>query len=390
MKNVNDWRRVGPAAACVVLAALLLAACGGSSDTSSTTETSQENSTVEATETESSNSSGQLAEAEEIVQKASKNPAHVGPTEPLKKPIPSGKTIDLVYCPHPACIEIAERLQEGTDVLGWNLNKIEVEATPQSIQEGFEQAVRDHPDGVAGTGFDKVTFERQLKELDAAGIPVLSTVATDKPGGGIVWQFINPEIQAQYSEALAAKVATDSQCEGGVGSVELTGYPTIVGYTAAFNESIEKFCPNIEVQTLQLADTSLGKEAPSEIANFLRANPDIDSLFLSIDEFAAGLKAAVQATGGELPKLYGKSPSLEGYEALQNGERAASVPGLTPEVSWYWLDMFARLFNNESIDPDKKWQNIVVWSEEAGNLPTNHKAPQIPDYQEQFKELWNK
>jgi ABC-type sugar transport system substrate-binding protein len=378
---MRKFRKRGLAALSLVSAVALLAGCG-SDDSSSDTPAATSKSTADRP--------AGLQAAEALAAKASKPPTKITPTEPHAKPIPSGKKIMMLRCPAQICIETAQALQQGAKVLGWTVKEIEVAPTPQGIQAAFDQAVREKPDGVAQTGYDKVTFNRQLKALEAAGIPVLSTTATDPPGDGIVFQFIGPEVQAEYSRALAAKVVTDAGGKGTIGSVELTGYPTIKGYTAAFNDAVKEFCPDCKIESLTVAPAAIGKSSATEIANWLRAKGDIGHVFLSLDQLASGLKAAVSATGGTMPKLYGKGPAKEGYAALESGERAAAVPGLVPEVSWYMLDAFARLFNKESIDPDKEWLAPVVWSKEANNLPTDELAPQVPDYQEQFKALWNK
>jgi ribose transport system substrate-binding protein len=197
-------------------------------------------------------------------------------------------------------------------------------------------------------------------------------------------------VQEESTRVLADKVIVDAGGEGEIGIVELTAYPSIKIYSASFREQIEKDCSACTTNTLQVQPTSIGKDAPTLIVNWLRANPDIKHVFLSLDQLGAGLPAAAKAAGVEMPKTYGKAPGAEGLAALESGERTAAVPGPTPEVGWQFMDAFARSFTGQPIDEDEKWTSLVLWSSEYDNLPTSKALPVIDGFEKQYEELWGK
>jgi ribose transport system substrate-binding protein len=364
---------------CVAGVAAGLTACGGDDDA------------VTAPESAPAGSGGAaLDAARKNVEAHAKAPVKIGPSEPIGKPIPTGKTIAYINCGAEACVNVGKSMDEAAKVLGWKVKHINTQPTPQAIQAAFEEAVRANPDGVAELGFDKVTFERQLEKLKANKIPVLAATGTDPSGSGIDLQIIPPEENSKSTMLMADKVAIDSGGKGEVGVVELTDYPVIKIYTQAFKDQLSKSCPDCTAKTIQIQPTSMGKDAASKIANFLRANPKIGHLFLSLDDLGAGLPAAVQNAGAKMPKTYGHAPTAAGLEALRTGERTAATPGPTPEIAWQFMDAFARHFTSQSMQPDQKWQGTIIWGEEFGNLPASGSLPVVKDYQEQFNALWGK
>jgi ribose transport system substrate-binding protein len=359
-----------------------LAACGGG-DSSSTGATSSTTAAPVAADPA-------LEAARKNVEAHSAAPTKIGPTQPIGKAIPTGKKIVYINCGAEACVNVGKSMDEAAKVLGWSVVHINTQPTPQAIQASFAQAVRAKPDGVAELGFDKVTFERQLAELKAKKIPVVSATGTDLSGSGIDLQIIPPVENSKSTRLLADKVSVDSGGKGEVGVVELTGYPVIKIYTEAFKDQLSKSCPACTAKTIEIQPTSIGKDAASKLANFLRANPKVGYLFLSLDALGDGLPAAVKNAGAKMPKTYGHAPTESGLAALGTGERTAATPGPTPEIAWQFMDAFARSFTGQSMDADQAWQGTVIWGKEFGNLPTSGSLPVVKDYQEQFKQLWGK
>lgn len=142
------------------------------------------------------------------------------------------------------------------------------------------------------------------------------------------------------------------------------------------------------MKTLEVTPESIGKTAPEEITNFLRANPDIKALFISYDLLGSGLSAALKNAGLETPLTYSWGVDAPGIEALNTGERTASAPDPYAEVSWQLIDGFARLFAGE--EPIQPFQEAVIWSKDFGNVPPKPEPfPALnPNYQEQFEALW--
>jgi ribose transport system substrate-binding protein len=365
---------------------VVVTACGGGG--SSTGGTSEAASTTPSGE--GSREGGVSAAAQAAVEKFKDSPTRIGPTKPIGKPIPTAKKIVYVNCGAEACNNVGEAMEKAAKVLAWELVQINTEPTPQAIQAAFTQALRDEPDGIAELGFDKVSFERQLAEMNAKKIPVLAATGTDESGSGIDLQIIGSPTQEESTRVLADKAIVDAGGEGEIGIVELTAYPSIKIYSASFKQQVEKDCPACTTTTLQVQPTSIGKDAPTLITNWLRANPDIHQVFLSLDQLGSGLSAALKGAGVEAPKIYSKAPGAEGLPLLESGETTAAVPGPTPEVGWQFMDAFARSFTGQSFAEDEKWTSLVLWSAEYENLPTEKTLPVIAGYEKQYEELWGK
>jgi ribose transport system substrate-binding protein len=325
------------------------------------------------------------------VEAATTPPAHVFPTQSIGKPIPSGKKLVFINCGAPACTNMATSFKQAASVLDWTVKEIQAQATPQAIQAAFSEAVRLRPDGVVSTGFSKELYRRQLDQLKAMDVPVFSGTGTDPSGKDIMLEPLPPARVSKATRLLADKTIVDAGGKGQIGIVLVTGYPIIKTSTGAYVRTIRKNCPGCSTKTLVVQPASIGKDAASKIANFVRANPNIKHLFLSYDALGIGLKPAVTAAGAQYPKTYSWAPDQTGIQALQTGERTASVPMNYPEIGWQWVDAFARVFTGGTVKPDDGFQPFVIWSKDYNNVPKSvNNPPAIPGYQEQFKKLWGK
>jgi ribose transport system substrate-binding protein len=374
-----------PLLAFLMTGAIALAACGSdSADTSNQAAGGSGSGSADAPD---------LAAVKQNVEDHSRPPTTIGPSKPIGKPVPKGKTIVFVNCGAPACSLMGSSLKAAGSVLGWNVEEIQSKPTPQAIQAAFAEALRRDPDGVVSTGFAKELYARQLAEFNQRKIPVFSGTGTDEssfdPSKGITLEPEPPTEVAEATKLIADKAIIDAGGKGEIGSVLLTGYPIVKLYTEAFEDEIKAKCPDCSVKRLTVEPTSIGKDAAQKIANFLRANPKMEHMFLSYDALGLGLPAAVRGVGREMPKNYSWAPDQPGITALQNGERSGSVPLGYNEIAWQWADGFARIFTGGDVRDSQKWPGYVLWSKDFDNVPGEaNNPPYIPDYQEQFKTLW--
>ena len=380
--------------------AVALAACGGggSSSSGTTAEAPAEETEAPAGGAKEEGSGGG-GSAEEVAAKAlavaeeHKEVTQIGPTEPIKKPIPEGKYVIYVNCGQPACVSQGEAFEEAAKVLGWKSETINVKLpTPEEIQAAFEEVIRKAPDGVASAGFGPALYSKQLKKLNEMGVFVAEQTGEVESGeDGVDYDPLGPEKAAEAMGVLANKSVADAGGEGEFGAILLTGFPIVEAYTAGWSEEIEAICPECSVKTLEVTPESIGKSAPEEITNFLRANPGIHSVFLSYGALSSGLAAALKNAGVEIPEMYAWGIDPPGIEELQKGELSAAAPDPYQEVSWQSIDGMARSFAGEK-SFEQPFQEPVIWAESFGNVPTTTEPrPEvIPDYQEQFKKLWGK
>lgn len=385
--------------ALVLLLAVGLAACGGSSSSSSSSAT-EETTTEEAGGKEEETAGKEEAgggSAEEVAAKAlavaeeHKEVTQIGPTEPIKKPIPKDKYVIYVNCGQPACVSQGEAFEEAASLLGWKSETINVKLpTPEEIQAAFEEVIRKAPDGVTSAGFGPALYSKQLKKLNEMGVFVTEQTGEVESGEeGVDYDPLGPEKAAEAMGKLANLSVAEAGGEGEFGAILLTGFPIVEAYTAGWTEEIEAICPECSVKTLEVTPESIGTTAAEEITNFMRANSGIKSLFLSYGALSSGLAAALKNAGVEIPKMYSWGIDPPNIEELQKGELTGAAPDPYQEVSYQSIDGMARSFAGEKefIQP---FQKPIIWAEKFGNVPTTTEPrPEVnPNYKEQFEKLW--
>ena len=381
------------------LAALVIAACGSSSNNSSTGSSGGSSSSSSGGSTSTGSSSGStsasLSAAQSNVSAHMSQPTSIGPTQPVGKPIPTGKKIDVINCGPEGCTRAVDAVVAGAKVLGWTTKVLTpAQPTPQLIQADFQQAVNDHPDAVVETALPVVAFQRQAAALKAAHIPLISIYSPDPTGGDVTLEIFGTDGDDELARLAADKTAVDLNCKGSVGTVVLSGYAIIAQYVGAYTAQYKKDCPGANVQTVTIQPTSLGSTDGTDIVNFLRANSGISALLLGYEGVGGDLVTAAKSAGITLPKTYSIATTAPGLQALLSGERTATIPADYATDGWLADDALARIFTGQTasaLSQDTKYPAPVVWTQSnapkaaAGQFP-----PLVSDYQSQFKKLWGK
>jgi ribose transport system substrate-binding protein len=388
----RSWRKLIAACAGVVIA-LALAACGSSSSSSSASSSGSSSSTSGA----SSASGANLAALRQTLATYSAAPTTIGPTVPIKKPIPTGKHIVYINCGAEACTLQGDGLAAAAKELGWTVTDIIAQPTPQGIQNAFQQAITDHPAAIASAGFDTFEFPHQLAEIQAMHIPFVSSTGQAPTGtSGVTMQVTpvgnlaaSPTSEEAGMRVLADKTVLDAGGKGDIGLVLLTGYLGVKYYTEAYQAEVTKVCPACTTTTLDVAPTAIGTTASSTIASWLRANPNIHFVYLSYADLGTGLPEAIKAAGATVPALYSYAPTQPGMAQLQNGQVRAALAQPQNEIGWQWADALARVFTGQAVDDS--FQRWMIWSKDYNNVPSQQVAPPVvADYQAQYKKLWGK
>jgi ribose transport system substrate-binding protein len=365
---------------------LVVSACGGDDSDNETAGNGGESSSVDPA-------------AKTAVDEHIKNPTQIGPTKPVGKPIPAGKKISIVSCGQPGCLDVVHYFQKAAEVLGWDVTVVTAaQPTPQAIQQVMQQVVASKPDAVVTTSTLLSNFKREAAELEAQKIPLV-TVFGAEPAGGPVTVAVSSSEDEKVLAALAAdKVAVDLGGEGMIGVISLSGFPSVPIFLGGFYDEIKKVCSKCETKELIIQPAAIGSTDGRDVANFVRANPDMKAIMLGFDGLAADLKAATAAAGIEQPKTYSMVATAGGIPKLNNGERAATVPQDFAVVGWQIADSLARIFTGQVEDAKTegaKYHEPVIWSKDYNNvpeIPDGEKIlpPTVADYEAQFKELWGK
>jgi len=282
-------RRTAPSVIAVILMALTIAACGSSSSSSGSSSASSSSASSSGASSSSISGSGRSSGVDPAavadVNAHTKAPTSIGPTQPVGKPIPTGKKIAIVNCGPEGCTRAVNAFKAAAQVLGWSVTELTPsQPTPQLIQAQFDQAVSLHPDAVVSTALPVVAFQRQAAELKAMHIPLVSLYGTDPTGGDIGLQIFGVDGDDALAKIAADKTVVDLGGKGTIGTVVLSGYVIIADYVAAYTAEVKKVCPKCNIKSITIQPTSLGSTDGTDIVNFLRANPDVNALLLGYEQ----------------------------------------------------------------------------------------------------------
>jgi ribose transport system substrate-binding protein len=399
--HIASARVLAAAVLCLVALALVIAGCGGGSSSSSSTggstESSEgsgatENTGGEAEEgEESSSSETAFPAAAKANEEFEERPTTVGIETPIGKPIPKGKTIDFIQCGVPACKTEGEIFEAAAGALGWTIKSINAGTTPEEIKAAYDQAIKDEPDAVLGSGYPRVLFEPEIAQLKAKNIPVVEFFVEEEPGNGItavVAGIGTTEVQGKMMADFILSQSTDESME--IGSVNAKGFETVTATIENVAKTVEAECPGCSVKTLEAPLTSIGKDLPQRISAFLTANPGIEWTTVGYNDMVTGLPTALKGAGVEDAKLTTVNINKSIAPYMANGEYLEATMGTSfYEVYWRGIDLLARLFAGVEYAEDEDDSTLPYWTITAESLPsTEEEFPVVEDYEAQFKKLW--
>jgi ABC-type sugar transport system substrate-binding protein len=378
--GVSTVRQLGRVAAvCGVVAALALIFSVGAFGSSS-----RPKATV---------SSGSGLAAAQAVVNASRPPKTFSITTPIKAKIPTGKTVDFIYCGVTICNEFANGVKKAAAVLGWKVNVIPSDGTPQGVLNAWETAVRQKPNVVIGTSYQTSLYAQPLKQLKAMGVGVFN-YATSDPGinGNVTARIQSPAGVVITGTKLAAWTTVQTHGKGNVLFLDVPYYKVDNGIKGGFYSGMKSFCPACKVATLNLAPTSLGTTSPSLIVSYLRTHPDVNYVADMLDAATVGLPAALKSAGlsGKV-QFVGQDGATENIGYVKAGEQSATLEQGYYEVSAALVDAAARWMTKQSLAPTHAYQTPWWFATKQAPLSealTNQAI--VPNLYKQLAKLWGK
>lgn len=340
-----------------------------------------------------------VQEAEALVEEA-KAPitAFNGPAS--SPPPAKDKTVYVISCSPDTegCQRDVVAALEAAKEIGWTAKRIDTKGTPEEFVSAMEQAMNAGADGIVGASFPVEAIQQPLKRAESKGVPVVTILAGNEP----------PEVGADFKGGFFAEVDTDgvlqgeyaaawliAQQEGAVkaGVIDTPEFPILGTRMDGFRSKLGE-CPECEiVQEIAVPVTKIAAEASSATANFLQANPDVNSLFPTYDGIALFAVQAVNQTGKsdqvQLISVDGNKPNLA---LIEKGDvQHADVVSPHEWDGWAAIDELNRAFNGEA--PAMEWQpgggGIPTKLLDDTNLPPAGQAwTGDIDYKAEFRKLW--
>jgi ribose transport system substrate-binding protein len=360
-----------------------LAACGSSSSSSSSTDSSSA-----VAGSSSSASAPDSAAAAAAIKPYVDQPSAFPVTEPLKS-IKKGATVAFMDCGTPICGLFWQLLQPAAQTMGVKLTHYKAGSAANTVTQAYDSVVSAKPDAVIATATDVELWKNQLKQLQAANVPVVTTgiLGTAKYGikaaqAAEAASELEGKLLADYS---AANFSSDT-------SVALYDVPEL-SFTAlvrqAYQDELGKVCPRCTVRVVHIPVATMGNTAPQAIVSDLQAHPDTKLAVFTIDEIENGLPAALQSAGVKVHTL-GNSPSPTELEYLKEGKESAVLAVDLPVLGWTLLDQAARQMVGRQLSGDeaKGITDVQFLTQKDITFDPSKGWTGYPDFATRFAKLW--
>lgn len=303
--------------------------------------------------------------------------------------LPTGARIAVLDCGSPICGLFGELAQAPAEALGMEVTRIESGTSADGVATAFDTVLSGDFDGVFVPAIAPSLWERQLAELNDAGIPVVTS--------GIIG--LDP------SQVVAAGAAAPSSTLSGRlmadwAIVEDGDATNVVFYTTpelsfsatineAFLERMGELCPECAVRTVEIPVTQFGAGGAQIVVDDLIANPDTTSAVFAVGEQAIGLPAALKAADLEIKTML-NSPDPSVLQGIKDGQFTAGMGVDLAVLTWTMIDSLARGIVGQEVGEAVKNDEFVRQVLTADNLPDDVSLgwSGYPDFPERFMALW--
>jgi ribose transport system substrate-binding protein len=302
----------------------------------------------------------------------------------------AGKKAIWLGCKYPECAAVTSGLEPATEALGWQLETVRPDLTPEAISAAWTQAVAARPDVIFA--IDVVPVEAiatQLDDAERAGIQVLLTAgptATGEHGvdaavGSVPFRKANSTAMTQYAIA-------DS---GGRANILLVYDPSIPLQLSVLEaaKSAAAACSGCEFGELPVQLAQAGKTVPGQVISYLQRNPDV-TYVITTGSGALGVGQALKSAGLSQVKLVTSNAQPQDLLEVQKGLQAAAIPNEEISIGWRLVDAAARLQSGEKLLPelaDPVGQRQLFDKTNIGRIDVG-KQWNVPDNERTFRTAW--
>jgi hypothetical protein len=330
-----------------------------------------------------------VAAAQQVVDEFSVRPTtdSLMPLDPVGAEIPTGKTIDFISCGTPDCNEQADIAKHAAEILGWTVQTIGTDGTPQQVQNAWVQVLREKPDGVMVAGFPRSLFDQELRDAEEAGIAVVMTGSTDVAGDGITWHD-GTNFYTNAGELMASWVIANSDGAPNAVFANIPNYPILDTVQESFKQSLMEQAPDAKVDTLTIPLEALGTTAPDLFVSYVRSHPDLEFLIPSFDVLYTGVPAALDAAGISGLKKITITTSATGLQDIATGNMDAAIGFDAALKNYYLIDALARHFAGVELGPTVQYPKFIMNKDNLPPIQNNY--PIVEGLDEYFSQLWGK
>ncbi len=375
-------RQAATGAFAALVLALGLTACGGDDDKESAAGT-----TAAQTQTEAGGGDGAAA-ARESVAPYIGTPSEFPVTEPLDR-TPTGSKIAFMDCGSPICAQIWEMLAPAGKTMGVELQRVKAGASASSVGAAFDTVVGSKPDAVIVSAINVELWSTQLKQLQDADVPVVTTGIT-----GTEQYDVKAPQTAESASVLAGKLMADYtvanlEPKADVVIYQVPELPFAKIIADEVTATLGASCADCKVRTAQVPIAEIGTKAPDTIVSDLQANPDTNVAILTSADLANGLPSKLQVAGIDV-KTLGYAPPPIVLEYIKDGKVTAGLGFDLPVLAWTLLDLAARqIVGQELTGPASEGLPVYQFlAQDDITFDPSKGWTGYPDFADRFAELW--
>lgn len=324
------------------------------------------------------------------------SPTSIGPRTPLSATPEPGKTLIWIECPTPGCVLVGNGISDAAAHLGWSVDRIGHDLTPEGTAGAMAQAVAQNPDAVLISGSVNAFYEDSLSELNERGVPVIDSSSVNEVAGaanGIYGMVQGIPQTTAYGRILASWIVADSGGDANVLVFNVPDVPVLTGFNTGIAEVMAETCANcvVEIVDVSFADL-LGGNVPGLVVSALQANPDADYVACGFGDLCIGVTGAIAEAGlSDRVKLTGALPNAGDFAAIAAAEEAAFVAAPEYMIGWRKVDILAAFFVGDDLgEAQTALLPMQVITPETSGIVRDGAGNYIgvADYEAQFLARW--
>jgi hypothetical protein len=310
----------------------------------------------------------------------------------LKGKPAAGGSIDFIACGLPTCALFGAKVKAAAQAVGWKYKMLNAGLDPQSVAAAYNQAIRDHPSGVIGSGgFNPDLFGNQLHQLEQLKIPV-ALLDVPQAAPGVTGVVLDSKQQLDYGVQLGNWVVADS---GGkdIHAVLVTSPATPIYKSAheRFTQTIKSACSSdCDVATYEFPESDIGTKLPTKITTYLRTHPKVNYMFFDFNNEVDGVPAALATAGlSQQVKIMTEDTTPTESAYLKQGQLAV-IAGLPwEEMLWGAFNVILTAHEDGDIAAATsiKYPQMLLTADNI--IDTENMFPLVANYQDIYKRAWH-
>lgn len=336
-----------------------------------------------------------VKEATQAVKTATnKSAPWTGPTAGPKA-VPNKELVFVAQTmTNPGVAGVAKGVQEAAQAIGWKVRIIDGQGDQSGISAAFGQALSIKPDGILVGGFDPNTISSQVKQAEAAGIPVIGWHALSNPGPSTSPRlFTNVTTKVEDVARISAQwIITKSKGTAGVVVFTDNSIPFAAGKAKMIEAALGE-CSSVKVLQIEnIPIPDAGARTPQEFSSLVSRLVDkwtysvaINDLYF--DNAATPLRAAGKQGNGAPYSVGAGDGSEAAFQRIASGQyQAATVPEPLNEEGWQIVDEFNRAFSGEKASGYVPPVHVT----DADNVGSSTSWDPQNGYRDTYRKIWAK